>query len=127
MRKVEFLGGAQDEIGQLILPREVPLQVQRAQLGDVELQVPPLTTLEVRVNPAHAELVHRLAVTRIQFDQTRDRVDVLVRHLRSFNPRQPLGERAHEVRLLRVHLLVATAEAATEQVVRDATQAPAAL
>ena len=125
---MELLGCAQDEIGQLILPGEVPLQIQRAQLGDVELEVPPLAALEVRVDPAHAELVHRLAVTRIQFDQTGNRVDVLVRHLRGLaHIRQPLCERAHEVGLLRVHFLVTAAETATEQVVGDATQAPAAL
>lgn len=128
VRKVEFLAGAQNEICQLVLPREVPLQVQRAQLRDVKLQIPSLRALQVRVDAAQTQFVHSDAITRVKFDQTGNGIDVLLANfLRLSDGGQPLCEGTYEVRLLGVHLLLAAAEAAAEHVVWDAAQAPTAL
>jgi hypothetical protein len=96
-------------------------------LGNVKFQVTSLLGLEVGVDSAFGELLHCEGVVRVELDQARDGVDVLVNAAGLvFQGGKPLGELRHELRFVVLELLLFVAKAAAKQVVRQTAQTPTA-
>ena len=97
-----------DEIDKFILLLEVALQVERAQLGDVELEVPSLLWAQIRVDSAARQFYHSSLVATVELNQARNRIKVVffISFVRTFQTWQPSCKLSYELRLVMTKLLL---------------------